>query len=192
MKVLVLSGGDFSPVSKIIQESGDEVMDRCDPIDVDFIVTNNIEFIVSHGYRHIIKPPVLAAMPSHVINLHISLLPWNKGADPNLWSFLEDTPKGVTIHYMDAGVDTGDIIAQKELRFQEEGQTLQTTYRVLQEEMIRLFADFWPNIKAGNCIRKSQSSEGSFHKSKDKQLFATLLTNQWDTPVSSLRGKAKQ
>jgi len=34
-------------------------------------------------------------------------------ADPNVWSFIEKTPKGVSIHYLDAGIDTGDIIAQK-------------------------------------------------------------------------------
>ncbi|MCL0081308.1 hypothetical protein M1N64_03665 [Peptococcaceae bacterium] len=42
------------------------------------------------------------------INLHISFLPWNRGADPNFWSFIENAPVGVSIHYLDEGIDTGD------------------------------------------------------------------------------------
>ena len=52
-----------------------------------------------------------------IINLHISYLPWNKGASPNLWSVVEETKKGVSIHYVDSTLDTGEIIVQKELDF---------------------------------------------------------------------------
>ena len=192
MKVLVLSGDESSPVSRIVQEGGDEVLEAKDSIAVDFIMTNNIDFVVSHGYRHIIRPPILAALPDRVVNLHISLLPWNKGADQNLWSFLEDTPKGVTIHAVDAGIDTGDILAQKEIQFRDEGSTLATTYQALREEMITLFEETWPAIKAGTCPRRPQASGGSVHRSKDKEPYAPLLVHQWATPVSLLRGKAKR
>ena len=52
------------------------------------------------------------------INLHISYLPWNRGADPNLWSAV-GMPKGVTIHYINDGFDTGDILFQKAILFVE-------------------------------------------------------------------------
>eukprot|EP00392_Amoebophrya_sp_AT5.2_P019205 g19951.t1 len=63
------------------------------------------DYCVSYGYRHIIRTPVIEGMfdRKRIINLHISYLPYNRGADPNLWSILERTPPGVTIHHIDEG-----------------------------------------------------------------------------------------
>ena len=61
---------------------------------------------------YILAPTFLSSFPQGVVNLHPALLPWNRGADPNVWSIVERTPAGATLHWMDAGVDTGDIIAQ--------------------------------------------------------------------------------
>ena len=38
--------------------------------------------------------------------MHISYLPFNRGAHPNYWSFKDNSPKGVTIHFIDNGIDT--------------------------------------------------------------------------------------
>lgn len=46
------------------------------------------------------------------INMHPSLLPFNKGRNPNFWALTEQTPYGVTLLFADEGIDTGDIIAQ--------------------------------------------------------------------------------
>ncbi len=61
-----------------------------------------------------------------IINLHISFLPWNRGAHPNFWSFYDDTPKGVTIHLIDEGIDTGAIIYQKEITFDRNEKTFES------------------------------------------------------------------
>jgi methionyl-tRNA formyltransferase len=123
--------------------------------------------------------------------LHISLLPWNRGADPNLWSFLEDTPKGVTIHYVDEGLDTGDIIVQKEVFFDYSDENLATTYQKLNEEILELFKSEWPLISAGKAPRQKQPMGGSFHSSKDKKRFEYLFADKgWDTPVIKLVGRA--
>ena len=48
-----------------------------------------------------------------IVNLHKAYLPYNKGAHPNFWSFAENTPSGITIHVIDSGIDTGNIIYRK-------------------------------------------------------------------------------
>ncbi len=190
MNVLLL-GPKASPITSIILETGCNVIENSDKIDVSFLEQNSIQFIVSYRYRHIIKPPVLEFLKGNAINLHISLLPWNRGADPNLWSFLENTPKGVTIHYIDEGLDTGDIIAQKEIFFDEEKETLATTYNKLNEEIVILFKEQWPLILEGKADRKKQPSGGSFHKLSDKKEYEYLLKEKgWDTLVKNLKGKA--
>lgn len=145
MNVLVL-GPENLELERIITSDGHRVVRREASIDVAYLEKNQIDFVVSYGYRYIIQADVLNFMKGRIINMHISYLPWNRGADPNLWSFLEDTPKGVTIHYVDEGIDTGDIIAQRELFFEPDRHTLSTTYSQLHKEMISLFKETWPLI----------------------------------------------
>ena len=45
----------------------------------------------------------------------MSFLPYNRGSHPNFWSFIDDTPKGITIHEIDEGADTGNIVFQKKI-----------------------------------------------------------------------------
>lgn len=148
------------------------------------------DFIVSYGYRHILKKNVLERFPCRAINLHISFLPWNRGADPNLWSFLEDTPKGVTVHFLDCGIDTGDIIVQQEVSF-ESNDTLSTSYVKLIKAMERLFMGVWPDIRNGKVAATPQPLEGTYHRMKDRETVAHLLTKGWDTPVAGLIGTAR-
>ena len=116
MNILVL-GPPQSPITPFLRQNGYAVIEYSDPIDITFLEENNFSFAVSYRFRHIIRQETIECLEGKIINLHISYLPWNRGADPNLWSFLEDTPKGVSIHYVDPGMDTGDIIAQKEVIF---------------------------------------------------------------------------
>ncbi len=190
MIVLVL-GKIRSPLTPIIRESGCGVIESNSPINVEFLQRNAIDFIVVYGYRHIIRKPVIDQLKGRIVNLHISLLPWNRGADPNLWSFLEGTPKGVTIHCVDEGLDTGDVIAKKELFFDEGCETLTTTYKKLSDEIVNLFNQQWSKVLLGKLPGHKQPSGGSFHMLKDKKRFEYLLAEKgWDTPVRELVGKA--
>lgn len=184
MRVLFL-GPEGSPILAHLTESGEDVHATTDPLDPEGIRRAHPEFLVSHGYRHIIKPDVLALVLDRAINLHIAYLPWNRGADPNLWSWIDDTPKGVTIHYIDEDVDTGDIIAQREVRFGH-GETLASSYASLRAEMLRLFVEQWPSIRRGDCDRRPQRGQGSVHRLADRARVEHLLVAGWDTPVEAL------
>ena len=190
MNVLVLSTVP-SPIKSIIENHGCDCIERSDPIDVELLKKYRIDFAVSYRFRHIIKKSSIDYLNGKIINLHISLLPWNRGADPNLWSFLENTPKGVSIHYVDEGVDTGDIIAQKRIRFDVGSETLASTYEILNSEILELFKTQWPLIMGEECARKKQPPGGTYHRLKDKEAYLHLLANKgWDTRVDYLLGKA--
>lgn len=147
--------------------------------------------VVSHGYRRILRRDVLDVVPGRIVNLHIALLPFNRGADPTLWSVLEDTPAGVTIHHIDEGVDTGDVIAQREVALAGH-DTLATAYARLQEAMAALFAEQWEAIAAGTAARRPQPPGGTAHRVADRDAVAALLTRGWDTPVGELRGARRR
>lgn len=72
-----------------------------------------VELVVLAGWMRMIKAPLLEAFPRRIINIHPSLLPAFPGLDA--WKqalAAHATEAGCTVHYVDAGMDTGEIIAQ--------------------------------------------------------------------------------
>jgi len=152
-------------IERALRDAGDHVAHTTTlPICLYTCLRHSGQFIVSYGYRHILKPPLIGAIPA--INLHISFLPWNRGADPNFWSWHDGTPKGVTIHAIDEGIDTGPIYAQETTVFR--GRTLAETYLELHEHICDLFARTWPSIRDGALAAKPQAGQGSYHRSADR------------------------
>ncbi len=145
----------------------DSVMLCQDKITVDMIKEWAPQIIVSYNYRHMITEDVIDYMNGKIVNLHVSYLPWNRGANPNVWSFVDDTPKGVTIHQISSGLDKGRILYQKECTFDPEKETFETTYRTLHEEIVKLFCGHWEEIRQWKCPLLEQEGNGSYHNAKD-------------------------
>ncbi|WP_431029191.1 formyltransferase family protein [Lysinibacillus sp. LZ02] len=166
---------------------GDNFVVLDNKLSTDFVISNKFDLVISYGYRYIISEEIINIMKNKIINLHISYLPWNRGADPNFWSFLENTKKGVSIHLIDEGIDTGDILIQKEVTFTD-NDTLRTSYNKLSIAIEALFIEHWSKIRLGKYIPIKQNlNEGSIHFSKDKQLYTYLLTDGWDTPIIKIK-----
>jgi methionyl-tRNA formyltransferase len=98
---------------------------------------------------------------------------------------------GVTIHYMDKGLDTGDIIVQQEVTLSDL-DTLKTAYDKLHQAIQALFMQHWPNIRTGQCLSFRQTGKGSFHRIKDKETLSVLFAQGWDTPIAVLKKQARQ
>jgi len=188
MKILWL-GPHRKHLLDYVGSFGDEVVWHEERLRLGAVVLEGVDFIVSYGYQYLLKPDILDLYPRKVVNLHISYLPWNRGKDPNMWSFLEDTPKGVSIHRIDPNIDTGDILAQEEVPYESE-DTLRTSYDRLSERIENLFMRVWPDIRSGSAECFAQSSGGSFHLAREKATVEHLLHKGWDTPVADLIGKS--
>jgi methionyl-tRNA formyltransferase len=182
-------GREDSPILAHLREvePSVEALGPEEPLTTELIDELDPAMAVIHGYRLILRHPILDRLPDRVVNLHISYLPYNRGADPNLWSLLEDTPAGVSIHYVDEGVDTGDVIAQRRIELGDD-ETLATSYAALQAAMLELFREHWPAIRDGRCERRPQTEPGTSHRIADRAAVEHLLTSGWDTPVAVLRG----
>lgn len=118
-------------------------------------------------FDYILKEDFLSLLPEGCLNLHPSLLPYNRGNYPNVWSIVDGTPAGATLHYIDVGIDTGDIIAQREVAV-EPVDTGETLYRKLEKTAFELFSEAWPLVMSGKAPRVSQTKAGgTYHRRKD-------------------------
>lgn len=164
--------------------------ERCDtilwekPVMCKLLDEHKPDLIVSYNYKYIIKEDVITYMQGKIVNLHISYLPWNRGSSPNIWSFVDDTPKGVTIHQIARGLDTGAILYQKECNFVPEKETFASTYQILSETIIKLFQDNWEEIKAGDYKLYEQSGKGSYHTSKDLEVLQEKCPFEWSDNIA--------
>lgn len=126
----------------------------------------NPDLAISILWGSLLKPKFINIPKLGCINLHLSYLPYNRGRNPNVWPIVNRTPAGVTIHYIDSGADSGDIIAQSQIPI-ESTDTGETLYKKLVIESINLFKNTWPQFKKGNIKRQKQKERYPAHTKKD-------------------------
>lgn len=179
MKILLL-GSENINFSKKIEKLGDEVISSEKELHHDDKILEWADFILVYSYRFIISEEIIKRFENKIVNMHISYLPWNRGADPNMWSIIDNTPKGVSIHYIDAGIDTGPIILQKIVEISLE-DTLRQSYEKLQDSIQKLLLENWKNIKKGTLVSFQHKEKGTHHFSKDSIKIKENLSDGWDT-----------
>jgi phosphoribosylglycinamide formyltransferase-1 len=75
-----------------------------------------VELVVLAGFMRVLKEAMLTAFPRRIINIHPSLLPKYPGAKAWKQALAAGEPTtGCTVHYVDCGIDSGEIIAQREV-----------------------------------------------------------------------------
>jgi folate-dependent phosphoribosylglycinamide formyltransferase PurN len=189
MNILLLGPtGRNQRIRQYLTGRGDQVHVTQEPINLDFLRMNKINFLISNGYAPIIKHPVTATYARRIINLHPTFLPYGKGIFPNFWSFFEGAPKGVSIHFIDEGIDTGDILFQKHVEYSEK-DTLRSFYDKLLAETESLFFEHWEDIVTGRykIIRQQGiNAEVRYRNRIDSERMMELLPAKWDTLVTDV------
>ncbi len=147
-------------------------------------IARRADLIISFGYRKLIPKKIINSTKRPIINLHISYLPYNKGAHPNFWSFVDNTPKGVTIHEINKNIDDGPIIFRKKITFSNlENQTLETTHSFLIKEIENLFIKNFSIILKKKYKKKNLKSKGTIHYKKD---FPKKIKS-WKIKINNLK-----
>jgi len=108
------------------------------------------ELVVLAGYMRLVKAPLLDAFPRRVINIHPSLLPAFPGLEAWRQALEAGVPKsGCTVHFVDAGMDTGEIIAQAEVPVLA-GDTPASLHARIQVEEHRLYPEVVARFASGD------------------------------------------
>lgn len=120
------------------------------------------ELIVVAAYGHILPQTILDLPPYGCLNVHTSLLPRYRGAAPIQWAIAEgEIQTGVTIMKMDAGMDTGSILAQRTTPIlpEDDSASLHNRLAILGGELL---LETIPGYVAGNIQPKPQPEGASY------------------------------
>jgi phosphoribosylglycinamide formyltransferase-1 len=122
--------------------------DERDLVMATWLEEHDVEVVVLAGYMHLLGKPFLDRFPDRVVNVHPSLLPAFPGAhaiDDALAAGVDTT--GVTVHYIDEGLDTGPVIAQEELPV-EPRATLEERIHAVEHRLL-------PKVVTELCLARS-------------------------------------
>ena len=108
---------------------------------VEDIRASGAELIVLAGWMRLVKSPMLEAFPRRIINIHPSLLPAFPGLEAWKQALAAGVEKtGCTVHFVDGGMDTGEMISQCEVSILP-GDTAETLHARIQEAEHRLYPE---------------------------------------------------
>ena len=175
-----------SPVKTLAQRLGLLVLQPLRARDEKFIAelrTLQSDFIVVAAYGQILPQSILD-LPRHgCLNVHTSLLPKYRGAAPIQWAIANgDTETGVTIMKMDAGLDTGEIVAQRRTPIQpaDDSTTLHDRLARLGAELL---VETIPEYVTGKIQLRPQPVEGVSHAPKIKKEDGRI---DWNRPAKTI------
>lgn len=138
---------------------------------INYIKNLNPDLIVVCGYKYIIPGKIFNIPKFRTINIHPSYLPSYRGQHVVNWAIVNgETETGVTIHFIDKGIDTGDIIFQKKIPIllEDSASTLHDRiYRVACE----LLESVLNNISSGKTLQatKQDDSKASYFRPRNPE-----------------------
>lgn len=126
----------------------------------------------------IIRTPLINLPRRGFLNTHPSLLPYNRGKHYNFWSIVERAPFGVSLHLVERGIDSGDIVAQAELPYSWEDTGGSLFYKA-REAMLTLFQETYPVLRNLDFKTRPQDhAAGTFHRASELDVASAIDLNK--------------
>ena len=125
---------------------------------LNLIKKENVDLIVSCAYPFLLKKEITDVMNKKmgIVNFHGSLLPKYRGLSPVVWAIINDDDYlGMTLHYIDEGCDSGDIIFQSRINNNKEDD-INIIAEKLKIEGVKLCKNFLNCLEKNNISRKKQ------------------------------------
>ena len=144
---------------------------------IDMMRSLSLDYFLSIHFPYLIPPDVLSIPKIGAFNLHPAFLPYNKGWHTPTWAIWENTPYGATFHWLDEGLDSGDIMIQESLDINPD-DTADNLYKKVLELEEKLFAKAIPQLLSGSPQRIPQKRDGTSHVKKDIMAIQEIILNE--------------
>ncbi|MDF2944384.1 MAG: fmt [Herbinix sp.] len=197
---------NFSPVKELALKHGLTLYQPVKVREADFLaIAQELapEAIIVAAFGQILPKALLDIPPFGCINVHASLLPKYRGAAPIQYSILEgEEETGITIMYMNVGIDTGDIILQAKTPIapEETGGSLYDKLAVIGADLL---IEALKKIEDGTAVRVPQDdTKATYVKTLNKDMGILDFTqpaiklerlirglNPWPSAYTFLEGK---
>jgi methionyl-tRNA formyltransferase len=152
----------FASVRDLAFENHLPVYQPADPNDPAFVTAMQAlqpDWLFSCYYRAMLRQPLLDLPRLGALNLHGSLLPRYRGRCPLNWVLVHgETETGITLHYMEAKADRGDIVAQKVIPITPE-DTAVTLLARMTAAAGEMFRESYPRLRSGQAVRRPQEHD---------------------------------
>ena len=136
-----------------------------DDANVEYLKKYDADIIIVAAFGQILPKSILDMPRYGCVNVHASLLPKYRGAAPIQWAVINgDAITGVTTMRMDVGLDTGDMIAKREVRIAED-ETGGSLFDKLAEVGAKLCVETMDMLEKGTATFTPQNNEMSTHTS---------------------------
>jgi len=123
----------------------------------ELIQSYKMDLLVSMSFNQIFKSRLLEYPKYHAINCHAGKLPFYRGRNILNWALINDEKEfGITVHYIDTGIDSGDIIKQKTFPITDI-DTYQTLLDMAHRECPNLLVAAVREIMEGSVVRQPQT-----------------------------------
>ena len=175
-------------IRKKLCEQGFEVIVSPDPYDADSVDEFSPDIILSSGYDRLLRPKTIQKYSQRIINLHAAYLPWARGIGTTLFATILRYPYGVSVHFINEGLDTGNLIARKIVQT-EQDDTLRTFYSKLLSATEDLFFESFPKIVSGQTNGVPQEELGEINTNRSRLQFESVMDicpNGYDTLIVDL------
>lgn len=150
---------------------------------VETLRTYQADIFVVAAFGQILSEEILAMPKYGCVNIHASLLPKYRGAGPIQWAIINgEKITGVTIMRMDKGLDTGDMLFQKEVAIAPD-ETADTLHDKLAEAGAHLIVEALAKIEAGDVTPVKQKDEESCYA---KMLTKAMGRIDWQMDAKKL------
>ena len=137
------------------------------------------DVIAVASFQQIIAAATMAEARIGALNVHMSALPRHRGTDPVFWTYWDNEPDAaVTIHWMDARIDAGDIAAQQFHPFAR-GLASRELYMQLAAIGVELLADVLNRVASGQMPRQPQDETRASYQSAADIARARVPFAQW-------------
>lgn len=175
-------------IRKKLCEQCFDVIVSPDPYDANSVDDFAPDIILSSGYDRLLSPMTVQKYSRRIVNLHAAYLPWARGIGTTLFATMLRYPYGVSVHFINEGLDTGDLVARKLVQT-ERDDTLRTLYVKLLSATEDLFFECFPKILSGQILGVPQEELGKTNTSRSRLQFESVMDvcpNGYDTLITDL------
>lgn len=152
---------DLTPLCKDNQIPYKFVDDINSKESIEWINHLSPDIIFCFGWSNLIKKELLGLAPMGILGYHPAKLPYNRGRHPIIWTLVLGLKHGAsTFFFMDEGVDSGDILSQKDFDILPQDNANSVYNKVINIALWQI-EEFIPQLKDGNFKRIKQNNDNT-------------------------------